>query len=315
MEQRWSNVVIVLFWIASMTWLVVEKVLPPFDRGDPPSVASQLEGIQPDSPPIGWNVLWNNEAIGMATTRVSRSASGVTELYSRVRFWKIPLDEIAPPVLRPLLRNRVQTVDATSRIEFDPLNRISGIYSRIGNDEVPNAVVLQGIVEGDRLKLQVNPGKAGWSPPVYLPRSALLGDEMSPQARMPGLHVGQTWTSPVYNPFRQLTDSPLEILQATVEGHETISWNGLAVDTLLIVYRGDPGAAFGAARTPRGKMWVDRDGVVLRQELAFSGARLTFLRMTAAEASEIAEPFSDPPRRPAYSSGGSYNIESRADAQ
>ena len=31
------NVIVVLFWLATMSWLIVAKVLPPMRVGEPPS--------------------------------------------------------------------------------------------------------------------------------------------------------------------------------------------------------------------------------------------------------------------------------------
>ena len=47
MEHRWMKGVVVLFWMATMTWLVVEKVLPPLERGDPPTFHSAYGDLDP----------------------------------------------------------------------------------------------------------------------------------------------------------------------------------------------------------------------------------------------------------------------------
>src|SRR5436309_2171720 len=173
MGQRWTQLVITLFWLATMTWLTVEKILPPLRPGE---------------------------------------------------------------------------------------------------------IVMQGVVEGSQLKLRVDAGDMSYNTERYMPRDALVGDELSPQARLPGLHAGQSWTVPVYNPLRP-PDSPMEILQAKVEGHESLNWDGANVDTLLVVYRADSGSAYGASRAARGKMWVDGTGTVLRQEIDLLGSKLAFMRI------------------------------------
>ena len=77
----------------------------------------------------------------------------------------------------------------------------------------------------------------------------------------------------------------MEFLQATVEGHEMLMWNGTGTDTLLVVYRADSGSTFGSARVPRGKMWVDSSGKVLRQETDLLGSKLAFVRLPAEQPS------------------------------
>ena len=175
-------------------------------------------------------------------------------------------------------------MDAFNRMEIDPLNRLSGFRSSIRVANLPQEIVLQGVVDGSRLKLRVDAGDLSYTTEHYMPRNALIGDELSPLARLPGLHVGQSWTIPVYNPLRLPDgpmDSPMEILQATVESHERLLWNGESIDTLLVVYRADSGSAFGTARRPRGKMWIDESGAVLRQEMNLLGSKLAFVRRPA----------------------------------
>ena len=79
----------------------------------------------------------------------------------------------------------------------------------------------------------------------------------------------------------------MEVLQATVKGHETLHWNGQGVDVLVVVYQSDSGSALGAARTPRGKLWVRHDGTVLRQETWLFGSRLVFVRLSPEESAKL----------------------------
>ena len=40
MYGRWYTTAVVFCWLASMTWLVTTKILPPLQLGDPPSYAA-----------------------------------------------------------------------------------------------------------------------------------------------------------------------------------------------------------------------------------------------------------------------------------
>ncbi len=289
MEHRWTNLIVTLFWLTTMTWLTVEKILPPLKRGDPPSFRSVYGNLEVTSTPIRWSVSWNNAPIGTASSETVHPTAGMTEIHSHVHFWRIPVEEMAPVWMRGLLRSSMTgalQMDAYSRMEIDPLNRLTGFRSSIHIGDVPGEIVMQGTIDGSQLKLRVDAGEITYNTERFMPRDALIGDELSPQARMPGLHVGQNWTVPVYNPLRP-PDSPMEILQATVEGHELLSWNRTGVDTLVVVYRTDSGAAFGAARLPRGKLWVDGSGAVLRQEVEILGAKLAFIRLPEGEPQQV----------------------------
>jgi len=78
----------------------------------------------------------------------------------------------------------------------------------------------------------------------------------------------------------------MEVLEATVKGHESLMWNGHAADVLVVVYQSDSGSTFGATRTPRGRLWVAHDGTVLRQEMWIFGSRLWFDRLPPDAAAE-----------------------------
>ena len=283
--------VVVLFWMSTMTWLVVEKVMPPLERGDPPTFHSAYGDLNADAPAIGWTVAWNDRAIGWAASRVLHPSSGLYEVHSRVHFAHLPLEEMVPIWMRNVFRNAVTSLgslemDAFNCIEIDPLNHLVGFRSTIHLKKVPQAIVVEGTVEGTRLKLRIAAGDADYTPSDhYLPQDALVTDEISPQAQLVGLHVGQTWTVPVYNPLQP--EGPMEVLQATVKGHETLHWNGQGVDVLVVVYQSDSGSALGAARTPRGKLWVRHDGTVLRQETWLFGSRLVFVRLSPEESAKL----------------------------
>jgi hypothetical protein len=296
MEHRWTTVVITLFWLATMSWLMIEKVLPPLRRGDPPSFRSIYGNLDASAEPTRWSVLWNGNPIGWAKSWAAHPTAGMTEIHSHVHFARIPVEEMAPVWMRSFVHTAVAPLgthvhlDAESRMEIDPLNHLTGFRSTIRVADIPEEIVVQGVVEGSQLKLQVDAGDAPFRVERFLPRDALIGDELSPQTRMPGLHVGQSWTVPVYNPLNPVgpSDTPMDILQATVEGRERLDWNGARVDTLLVVYRADSGAAFGSA--PRGKMWVDSSGAVLRQEIVLFGSHLAFLRLPAKSKTASGDP-------------------------
>lgn len=297
MEHRWLKGVIVLFWMSTMTWLVVEKVLPPLERGDPPTFHSAYGNLNPEAPPIGWTVAWNDRPIGWAASRVLHPNTGLFEIHSRVHFSHLPLEEMVPVWMRTVLRTSVNSLgslemDAFNLLEIDPLNRLVGFRSTIHLKKVPQAIVIEGTVDGTRLKLRIAAGDVAYTPSDhYLPQDALVGNELSPQAQLVGLHVGQTWTVPVYNPLQP--EGPMEVLEATVKGHETLMWDGQGVDTLVVIYQSDSGSALGAARTPRGKLWVRHDGTVLRQETWLFGSRLSFVRLSPDESTALTASLDD----------------------
>lgn len=293
MGHRSFNAIVVLFWFSTMTWLVVAKVLPPLNVGEPPSYSS-IYAVEPDSAPqpICWEMLWNDRPLGWAVNRISRTESGVTEVRSIVHFSRVPVDEMTPAWIRPLLRRAVRPMgrlkmDVDSMIEISPLGRLTSFRSSLRASGVPEAMVVRGRVKDSSLKITVETGSMRQElPERFLPHDALVGDELSPQGRMPGLRVGQTWTVPVYSPLRPST-TPVEILQAKVEGYETLLVGEEPRTFLSVVYRADSGSILGGGRPPRSKLWVAGDGTVMKQVTNVFGSNLTFVRASDARAEEI----------------------------
>ncbi len=276
------NVIVVLFWLATMSWLVVAKVLPPLRVGEPPSYRSILDQSQKQLP-ICWNIRLQDKSIGWAANRVERRPDGITELVSRVYLKDVPLDRFAPPWLGKVLRSMLGRmgpldIDKTSRMVVDPLGRLVGFESRLKIADIPDAIKLQGQIDGATLHLAVQSGEVSCKLEQALPPNALVADELSPQTRLPGLRVGQTWTMPLYSPFSPPT-SPIEILAARVEQSQQFSWAGKPVLTRVVVYRSDAGAGLGSGEV-RGRMWVREDGLVLAQEIVLLRSRFQFVRLS-----------------------------------
>jgi hypothetical protein len=281
-----------MLWVASMGWLVTTKVVPSLLVGDPPSYPTILAAQRSD-PPVGWKMSWDDRRLGWAVSSTSLVAQGLTEVRSRVHFENLPLDEMLPDWLRALLppfgRQRLHVpMDSRSMLVFDPLGRLSRFESSVAFESQEPFVKMRGTVDGAKMALWIRVGDLKpYETEVAVPRDAMLGDTLSPQSRLPGLREGQAWTVESYGPLRP-PSSPKEILCATVESRVPLIWNGQAVDTLLVVYRSDPGAAIGSAGSPRGKVWVRGDGTVLKQQVMVFHSTLTFVRLPERESAGLA---------------------------
>jgi hypothetical protein len=285
------NVIVVLFWLATMSWLVVAKIIPPLRIGEPPTYSTIVEESTSE-PPACWAIRMKGRTIGWAANAVVRQPEGISSFYSRVYLAELPLDELAPAwvstILRPVFPNlNLVDLDKQSWFSVDPLGRLSDFESRVRLAGIPDAIRVSGTVEGSNLKLMVRSGEI--SAPIHtrLAPNSLMNDELSPQSRMPNLRVGQTWTVPLYSPFRA-PHNPLDILQATVESEERIRWGDEAVPARLIVYRGDPGNIHASDQV-RGRMWVRTDGLVLRQEVAVFKTPVQFDRVADQQAERMRE--------------------------
>jgi hypothetical protein len=296
MNSTWYNVAVILLWVASMAWLISQKVMPAVLVGEPPSYRTIVQAKQ-DEPLVGWSMEMNDRQVGWALSTTSPLAGDMTEVRSLVHFDELPLEDVTPDFLRSLLVSDTEwpvrlRLEAKSELIFDPLQRLSQFNSSVGFEGVDDVVKVRGALDGSKLTLTVRCGDFTYETNLDLPEKALLGDALSPQTDLPGLREGQKWNVQIYSPLRP-PNSPMEILQASVEESKTILWNGRLVETWLVVYRGDPGAGTVNARTARGRVWVLDDGTVLRQEVTLFGSTMTFVRLSAAEAAALAESVGD----------------------
>jgi hypothetical protein len=292
--NRVFNSVVVVFWLSTMSWLIVAKVLPPLQVGEPPNYRS-IYAVEPGAKaePVCWDMFWNDRRLGWAKATIYHTTSGVTEVRSLVHFKHVPVEELVPAWIRPAVRSAVQpagmlAMDATSLLEIDPLGRLSGIYSSLNAVGIDTGVVIRGRVRGTTLSGEVRSGIIAQPFERYLPPNALFGDELSPQARLPGLRAGQEWTVPVYSPLRfSESRNPVEVLHAKVEGRESVVIGDDNVLTSVVIYRSDSGSILGGAQTPRGKLWVADDGTVLKQTSRLFGSQLTFVRASPERIEQI----------------------------
>lgn len=301
MFSRWYTIAVALFWMAAMGWLFQQKLLPPLLVGDPPNYRTILNEEVADDLPVSWDVFLNDRELGKAVTRIERQKENVavSEIQSMVDLNDLPLREIAPAVFNlfsKLLGDDPNSVDsrisihAESTLQVDPLGHPSSFRSTIklqppageSGRRSPLAglnlsLSMRGQVVADQMEIKVKFGDFERQTEIYLPADALIGDALSPQNYLPDLRVGQTWTEPIYSPFRDPHD-PMEVLHATVERKELTRWHDSLVHTMVVAYRGDPGRGMSGDQTVRAQAWVDKKGQVIKQEVLLPSARLQFIR-------------------------------------
>ena len=278
--------------------------MPPLVVGDPPTYRDIIADGQAVERPAGWTIRLDNQPLGWATSHPRLLDNGVTDFHSRVHLNRLPLEELTPGWMKSLLRmvdrqgsfdELTMNVDVEGNLEVDPLGRPIGFNSTalVGEDRANRdaqgdllpgqldtrfKISIQGVMEGRQLKLKVRSGEFVYNTSAYLSPDALMSDALTPQARLPNLRVGQSWTVPIYSPLRP-PNSPLEVLHAKVERRDLMAWQNQVLPVYVIVFRSDPGSELTNNREARAKAWVDLEGNVLKQELALSTARLTFERL------------------------------------
>jgi hypothetical protein len=223
----------------------------------------------------------------LATSR--RTNEGGLIVDSQLHFEKLPLDDMLPAwaglLMQRAVRGRAASAfDARGQLDIDAGGQLRSFTSRVTLPGANDQVLLAGIVDDGTVSIQINAGGMQYETTRHLPTHIMIGDELSPQATLPGLYEGRRWTVPIYSPLRP-GQSPIDILHAEVGPEEALYWEDGLVRVHVVSYREDP----SSHREPRCRLWVDLSGRVLKQEAALLGAKMSFLRKTDEAAAWLAD--------------------------
>ncbi len=293
MYSRWVNTAVVLLWLSAMSWLVIQKVLPPLLVGDPPNYRTILEARQ-DEPPVGWEISLDDRALGWAISSTTEMPGESVQISSKVHFDRLPVHALLPGWIGTAIQLSDSELgelrmDAESTLTVDMLGHLVAFESILRSDPGVPVIKMQGTADGAKLKLVIRFGNDIYEDSVDLPRGVMLGDAMSPQTLLPDLQMGQSWKLETYSPG--LPTFKTERLKATVEDIHRINYNGHQIATWVVVCRGETGFRLIGKTPPRGRLWVCREervladgshvkaGTVLRQEMTIFGAKMTFQRI------------------------------------
>ncbi len=300
MSIRFYQITVVCFWLATMSWLLVSKLMPALHRGDPPNHHAATAAQLLDNMPVIWDMRWNFHSVGWAANHVAETPNGELELLSRLQFTDWPKTDVAASAW--LLEQLADWGRRSEDFNLELANR-SLLDSDYSLKELSSSIFLgkrtasgmdpwmqiAGKVEGDELQLSFQLGnRLLGKRAVPLRSHSLISSEISPHGYMPRLRIRQRWSTYQISPFRPPT-SPQGTIVATVERYDPMIWNNQLVETLLVVYRRDEGSGSRSADEYLGRLWVRPDnGMVLKQEIVLLGSRFTLLRRVDDQAQSLA---------------------------
>lgn len=284
--RPWLIPLVILFWCVSSGWLLLAKILPSLSPGSPPGYQA-LYTSENRLVPVAWTVLWNDQPLGWATSQSERTQDGGMEVESLLHFDRLPIDEVLPAWTKLLLRqsfdpNASYALDARGHLTIDAKGDLRSFRSVVTLPATADRVFLNGRIDKGEVTVDVRAHGMNYTVSRHLPNHITIGDELSPQATLPGLYHNRQWTVPVYSPLRP-GQAPIQILHAKVAGEESMFWNDKLVRVDVVHYRDDP----AAHREPRCRLWVDRSGRVLKQESLMLGSKLVFLRRSDEAAEDL----------------------------
>lgn len=288
LTRPWLIPVIIAAWAISMNWLVTAKIVPSW-REDAPPGNQILYATDNKLIPVAWTVLWNDAPVGYSISRATRLPDRGLEVESLLHFDFMPLDEMLPLWLQTFIQpgmNRRITIpfDTRGTVTLDPRGTLRSFASTVAIPGSSGKISLKGTVHEGLASVVVDAHGMLYDVERRIPEGVMIGDELSPQATMPGLTVGRRWTVPTYSPLRP-AGSPIELLHAHVTGEQVFFWQDTLTRVHEVCYRTDPTAPH---HDPRFTMLVDMNGRVLKQDSIFLGARLTFIRRADDDAEQLA---------------------------
>jgi hypothetical protein len=291
MANRIFVCAVVVLWLGSMSWLMVDKVLPSFHDGEPP-VAS---GFETDKY-VAWKVSWSGRHVGHAASIRQQSVLNTTNLDNRVVLEDVPLLDLVPALMRHVVGDIGSLkLDAHTRLEFDSLDNFSAFESRVSINDVASVLRLRGQVNGSFLELKVRFGDVSYSPKTPIPSEASLSEALFPDAKLPYMYVGRRWHEEIYNPFRS-PSAPIETVDAEVTGVETMEYAGEMTRVMRVEFRGPPTPGIAEESRLQAIAWVRADdGLVLRQDVLIAASQLRFERLADDEAARIGKELLAPP--------------------
>ncbi|MBX3433996.1 MAG: hypothetical protein KF847_11800 [Pirellulales bacterium] len=285
MGNRIFVAAVIILWAGSMSWLVVDKVLPSYYGGPPPATRGFEQGI-----PVGWDVEWGGRPVGFACSIRKPGAAGTSEIRNRVVMHDLPLAELAPAWMRTVVGNIGDLrFDAATRLEFDSLGNFASFNSHIKINDIPDVLVMSGRMDGAFLVLNIRSGELKYPANIPIENNSALSEALFPDANLPYMYVGRKWYEDLYHPFRSPSE-PVETIEVEVVSEETVNHLDEIVRVFRVEYRGEASPGIPEEARLQAIAWVEpQSGDVIRQDVIVGRSRLKFTRVDQKKAEGYAE--------------------------
>lgn len=294
MANRAFVAAVIVLWLGSMSWLLVDKILPTYYDGQAPMAS----GFEPNIH-VAWKVTWGGKPVGHAASIRLQGVANTTTLENRVVLEDVPLLDLVPALMRQVVGELGRMkLDARTSLEFDSLDNFSGFHSRVSINDISPVLQLNGEVNGGYLELKVEFNGVTYSPHVAIPDQQALSESLFPDAKLPYMFVGKRWEEEVYSPFRS-PSSPIETVEVEVTGIERVEYDGELVRAMRVEFNASPGPGVPHDERLQAITWVRaEDGLAVRHDVMIANSKLRFERLPEDEAAEVGRKLlAQPPQR------------------
>lgn len=285
MSNRLYTGAVLVFWLASMTWLVKERILPPFFGGDAPVtlVSNQVE-------PVAWRIGMDGRNCGVAVLQAVRGEGGIKEVHSVLKLDEVNAPRSAPLWLKPMLNSLKDSLSLSmrTRTTYDSFDRLAAFDTDMTVNRIEAKIELRGHILDDQLKLTARVGGITKRFEHPWPSDATLSGELTPAARLLPLYEGRRWSREVYSPFAS-PKAPLELIEAVVCDRLRPTFDGVSIDAWRVEFRSMEKTGSTEEGRMRAVLLVAEDGRVLQQEVTFLGSTVQFVRESDERSAEIAD--------------------------
>lgn len=300
METAHFKVFVLVFWLASMTWLLMTKMLP-LSLEPPQGDGQYFASPQVDSASGRWLISAQGDDVGWTEMRARRLDDGTIEVSSELQLEHLRLEDVAKEIFRgwSALLKYVQWPEARGEFSLQAATQIllatDGALQRwemnVGLLDASDRIRIVGEREGDQMHVRIclvppksdHPTATPTSTEVLfhtridLPREALTVDSFAPQPRLCNLRVGDRWRFQSYQAFPP--SSAPHIVEANVERTELLVWDSDIQSTFVVQFRDVSGNRPTVAEGAYSTLWVLSDGTVVKQLTRFATLELGFQRV------------------------------------
>lgn len=288
---------IVLAWLATCSWLVIEHWLPWWKSNDqPPFVVEMADEVAPAY--ATWSIYRKEKKIGAGETRMTPRPDGMFELTSRLRDLELPAGITTAKLPLLLTTSTVNRDGELQKLEA----KCTMLFNMFGNEIKMDAHII-GHVDGNQFlgECKVDSTYGHFTErltPIHLTTKNAFSP-LQPLQKYPSLRAGQSWVVSSVDPAsealaaairqvgnRMLADAfpngkaPFKLpsmqaetpeLRAEVQRDlETLTYKDKTYTCRLIVFKGE---------SIKARTWVDiADGKVLRQEATGMGEVIVLQR-------------------------------------
>lgn len=275
--------VVIVGWLAAMTWLVTDRILPPFYRGDAPATrpSNQVD-------PVAWRIEMAGKPCGVAVLQAVSGDGGAKEVHSLMQLDHIEAPKDAPVWLAPVFKSlRNVSLSMRTTTVYDGMDALSSFHSRLQLNRSDVPIDIRGRVLEKQMRLTIRVGELTKRFDHPWPSSGVLGSDITPSGRLLPLYQGRRWAQEVYSPFGS-PNEPTELIVAEVTELLRFTLAGETSDVWHVEYRSSEMTGSTDEGRLRADLYVATDGRILKQETHFLGSRIAFLRQSDEDSEALA---------------------------